>query len=113
MTEHNKTYLGRLVRMLWREDWYTASHRGMISRSRCVGKLLCGARWIRPEIIIGWRTLRGRRLCPGCWIAAWGIVLPHVDTSLRRTGKFSDVVDGVVGPGVRMLVTLLANKFTF
>lgn len=111
-------HLRRLVR-LRREDWYSTSHGWMIRRSGCVCRvrLLGRARRIGAIIIVRRvRPLRGRLMrrtahhyasCPR-WsrIAAGRIILPHVNTTLRRARQFAYVVDRVIGSRVRMIGAL-------
>lgn len=79
-------------------------------------RLLGRTRGIGAVVVVRWRSLRGRGLMRRATahrtttgrtgIAARGVVLPHVDTALRRARQFAYVVDGVVGSRVRMIGTL-------
>lgn len=103
------------LRWLMRRKYrHTASRCRMISCPRWIAVRLLGrARRIRAVVIIRrWRTLTNVRMWRHAdrarwrWITARRIVLPHVDTTLRRAGKFPDIVNGIVRARVRMLVAL-------
>lgn len=41
-----------------------------------------------------------------------GVILPHVDAALGRSGQLADVVHGLVAAGVRQFLALLPGQFT-
>lgn len=96
---------------------YTAPRCGMISRPlrRLIAvRLLRRTRWIRAIIIVRrWLTLR--KILVTRYSHTWSrllriptgwIVFPHVNTSLRRTSQFANIIDRVVGTRIWMLIPL-------